>query len=124
MRPLSNFDWDIMRIVCEVDRITAREVHEKLKSVNPRAITTVQTYLERLTDKGYLKKEKIGMTNFYYATIQETKIKKQEAQSFKNRVFEGSFLKMASFLFNSQDIDEDVLNQIEQIIENKKRENA
>ncbi len=57
---LSQFEWLIMNHLWINDKASAREVMESMPEEAQRAYTTIQTYLERLVDKGYLAKEKLG----------------------------------------------------------------
>jgi len=121
---LTKLEWEIMKQVWKNGKTTVRDIHENLAATDSRAYTTIQTYLERLTDKQYLKKEKIGLVNFYSAKVKETDTLKRETSHFVKRAFDGSFSKLAAFLFDTQDFDEKDLEAIKQLIEEKERENA
>ena len=76
---LTKFEWEIMKQVWKKGRATVREVHEALAPTQSRAYTTIQTYMERLVDKKYLSKKKIGLVNFYSAKVKETDTLRREA---------------------------------------------
>lgn len=121
---LTKFEWEIMKLVWKKDNVTVRDVHEALPPPWSRAYTTIQTYMERLVDKKYLSKEKIGLVNFYTARVKEADTLKRETTHFVKRAFDGSFSKLAAFLFDSQDFDEDDLAKIKQLIEKKEQKNG
>jgi len=121
---LTKFEWEIMKQVWKKGRATVREVHEALAPTQSRAYTTIQTYMERLVDKKYLSKKKIGLVNFYSAKVKETDTLRQETSYFVKRAFDGSFSKLAAFLFDTQDFDEKDLEAIKRLIEEKERENG
>jgi predicted transcriptional regulator len=79
--------------------------------------------MERLVDKKYLSKKKIGLVNFYSAKVKETDTLRRETSHFVKRAFDGSFSKLAAFLFDTQDFDEKDLKAIKRLIEEKEREN-
>jgi predicted transcriptional regulator len=120
---LTKFEWEIMKQVWKNRQMTVREVHEALAPTQSRAYTTIQTYMERLVDKKYLSKKKIGLVNFYSAKVKETDTLRRETSHFVKRAFDGSFSKLAAFLFDTQDFDEKDLKAIKRLIEEKEREN-
>ncbi|HCL00030.1 MAG TPA: hypothetical protein DHW42_08015 [Candidatus Marinimicrobia bacterium] len=120
---LTKFEWEIMKQIWKSGRTTVREVHEALAPTQSRAYTTIQTYMERLVDKKYLSKKKIGLVNFYSARVKETDTLRRETSHFVKRAFDGSFSKLAAFLFDTQDFDEKDLEAIKRLIEEKEREN-
>jgi predicted transcriptional regulator len=120
---LTKFEWEIMKQVWKNRQMTVREVHEALSPTQSRAYTTIQTYMERLVDKKYLSKKKIGLVNFYSAKVKETDTLRRETSHFVKRAFDGSFSKLAAFLFDTQDFDEKDLKAIKRLIEEKEREN-
>jgi predicted transcriptional regulator len=120
---LTKFEWEIMKQVWKNRQMTVREVHEALAPTQSRAYTTIQTYMERLVDKKYLSKKKIGLVNFYSAKVKETDTLRRETSHFVKRAFDGSFSKLAAFLFDTQDFDEKDLKTIKRLIKEKEREN-
>jgi len=121
---LTRLEWEIMKQVWKNGKTTVRDVHETLADSQPRAYTTIQTYMERLVDKKFLSKEKIGLVNFYSAKIKENDTLKRETNHFVKRAFDGSFSKLAAFLFDTQDFNEEDLKKIKYLIEEKERENG
>jgi BlaI family penicillinase repressor len=121
---LTRLEWEIMKQVWKNGKTTVRDVHEALADSQQRAYTTIQTYMERLVDKKILRKEKIGLVNFYSAIIKESDTLKRETNHFVKRAFDGSFSKLAAFLFNTQDFNEEDLQNIKRLIEEKERENG
>lgn len=120
---LTKFEWEIMKQVWKKGRATVREVHEALTPTQSRAYTTIQTYMERLVDKKYLSKKKIGLVNFYSAKVKETDTLRRETSHFVKRAFDGSFSKLAAFLFDTQDFDAEDLETIKRLIQEKERKN-
>jgi BlaI family penicillinase repressor len=121
---LTRLEWEIMKQVWKNGKTTVRDVHEALADSHRRAYTTIQTYMERLVDKKILRKEKIGLVNFYSAIIKENDTLKRETNHFVKRAFDGSFSKLAAFLFDTQDFNEEDLQNIKRLIEEKERENG
>ncbi len=117
---LSKFEWEIMKILWNTKKnISAREVLEKLSKNNQRAYTTIQTYLERLVNKKFLQKEKIGLVNFYSTVVKKENALKNETKSFVDKLFQGSYSQLAAFLFDTNSLKENDLKIIKKMI--KKR---
>jgi len=119
---LSQFEWQIMNHLWNVERASAREVMEGLPEKAQRAYTTIQTYLERLVDKGYVTKEKIGMVNFYTTDVPREDAVDGATTSFIERVFHGSGSSLAAYLLKNRNLDPEELKKIQDIL-NKGAEN-
>jgi len=119
---LTPSEWILMNTIWNIGKqTTVREVLELAYPNNEKAYTTVQTVMNKLVEKNFLKREKIGLVNFYspYKT-QSTSIKK-ETRHFVKQVFNGSFLSLANHLIKSGDLNKDEINELKQIIaENEK----
>jgi BlaI family transcriptional regulator, penicillinase repressor len=114
---LSQFEWLIMNHLWINDKASAREVMESMPEEAQRAYTTIQTYLERLVDKGYLAKEKIGMVNFYTTQVPREEIVDGATNSFIERVFQGSGSSLAAYLLKNKSLNPDDLQKIKDILE-------
>lgn len=113
---LSQFEWLIMNHLWENEKASAREVMEAMPGEAQRAYTTIQTYLERLVDKGYLTKEKIGMVNFYTAQVPRAAAVDGATSTFIDRVFQGSGSSLAAYLVKNKKLNKDDLKQIQDIL--------
>lgn len=114
---LSKFEWLIMNHLWVNNKASAREVMESMPEEAQRAYTTIQTYLERLVDKGYLAKEKIGMVNFYSTMVPREEVVDGATNSFIERVFQGSGSSLAAYLLKNKSLDPADLKKIRDILE-------
>jgi BlaI family penicillinase repressor len=113
---LTEFEWAIMSIIWENPEISVRDVRQNLPDKFQKAYTTIQTYMERLVDKGFLSKKKIGRVNFYTPEIDKETVQKKETVNFINKTFQGSPSKLAAFLFDSNNLAEDDLEKLKKMI--------
>jgi len=120
---LTKLEWEIMKHIWKNGQATVRDVHAALPPDQSRAYTTIQTYMERLVDKNYLTKKKIGLVNFYSAKVKEAETLKRETSHFVKRAFDGSFSKLAAFLFDTQNFNAEDLETIKRLIQEKERKN-
>ncbi|NQT62531.1 MAG: BlaI/MecI/CopY family transcriptional regulator [Candidatus Marinimicrobia bacterium] len=113
---LSQFEWLIMNHIWGVEKASAREVMEAMPEEGQRAYTTIQTYMERLVDKGYLTKEKLGMVNFYTTEIPRESAVDGATSNFIEKVFQGSGSNLAAYLLKSNKLNRDDLEKIKDIL--------
>lgn len=116
----SENEWQILKIIWKRKTATVREVWQEGYPNKEKAYTTIQTYMDRLVQKKVLKKEKIGLVNFYKPSLSETKAIKQATESFVSRAFNGSFGLLAQYLVDSRNLSKEDIDQIKELI--KKRE--
>ncbi|MCQ2432316.1 MAG: BlaI/MecI/CopY family transcriptional regulator [Clostridia bacterium] len=80
-------------------------------TIGQQKLTTVLTLLTRLTERGYVKVEKMGRSNLYSSAISEADYRKLATQDFVRNVCRqstGSLLSalVAGGLIENEDIDE------------------
>ena len=120
---LTPVEWEIMESVWSLgNRTTARDVFNHTFPNREKAYTTVQTILNNLYSKGMLKREKIGMVNFYTPKQSRKNIVKSEFSFFLSRVFNGSIQALADFLMDSDNLDIKDLEAIKMLVDKKERE--
>ena len=69
-RTLARSELEIARIVWNLGEATVREVADALPEERGIDFWTVQTYLRRLKDKGYLKTRRQGRSNVYIPAVE------------------------------------------------------
>ncbi len=101
---------------------SVRDVIEQLYPNGEKAYTTVQTVMNNLCQKGYLKREKIGLVNFYKPTKKRDAQIEQATQKFVERIFGGSFQALANHLIDSNALTMEEINALRQLIDAKTKE--
>ena len=98
-RRLTEVEWEIMEGVWTLGvRTTVREVHQHLYPDKRKAYTTVQTIMNILTLKGFLKKEKFRHINFFTPQVSREEMGQRETQLLVSRIYRGTFGAMVSDL--------------------------
>ncbi len=120
---LGHLESAVMEIMWQIGRGSVRDVHELLLKERRIAYTTVMTIMSRLADKGLLAKEKEGAAYFY------TPVHSREefASSIVKRVVDGLLedyaeATFAHFVKRLQGEDVQKLQQLERLIEQRRRE--
>lgn len=74
--------------------------------------TSVLTFLSRLCEKGFLKREKCGKQNLYTPLVVEEDYLKQESASFLQRVHRGSFKNLVASLVDAGALKSDDIAEL------------
>ena len=119
LKALSDIEWRIMQVLWKKGVMSIREVWQRLYPDGEKAYTTIQTYMERMIEKGLLHKEKIGLVNFYRALVDERTVIKQATEKFVSNIFNGSFGSLAAFRVDSDNRSFDEVERIKQVMEKK-----
>jgi BlaI family transcriptional regulator, penicillinase repressor len=117
-----DIEWQIMGELWKKGVLSIKEVWQQLYPNGEKAYTTVQTYMDRMTEKKLLHKEKIGLVNFYRPLIDEKTLIKQATEKFVFNTFNGSFGSMAAFLVDSYNLSSEDMEKIKQLIKKKEVE--
>ena len=124
-KKLAEAEAEIMGAVWRFRKaFTVREIHSHLYPKGEKAYTTVQTFMNILVEKGFLKREKIGMVNFYLPRLSRANIAKGETQSLVSRIFQGSFGELAQHLVNSGKLSREELRNLKALIEAKEKKSS
>jgi BlaI family penicillinase repressor len=119
----TDLDLDILHVVWVHKRCTVRQVVDGLKPGRDLALTTVTTLLNRMVDKGWLKRTKKGRGHFIYVpVISEERTKKTLLRDLINRLFKGSAPNLIQNAINSGDLDQKELDEISCLIDRAKRD--
>lgn len=114
----SGLEWEILQVVWQMDGpACVRDVLERAYPRGEKAYTTVQTVMNNLVEKGHLRKEKIGLVNFYKPVRRRHEAVRRELKRFVDRVFDGSFPAMADYLVRSKSLSKGELEGLKRLIE-------
>jgi predicted transcriptional regulator len=121
---LSAAEWELMQVIWEKQStVSVRDVLETAYPNDEKAYTTVQTLMNILVDKGFLRRKKEGMVNMYTAAVKREKVLDAGIAQAAERMFSGSIGAMASFLVNSRKLsDEDIAALRKMLDEQQARE--
>ena len=120
---LSALEWEIMEVVWRIGGApSVRQVLETAYPKGEKAYTTVQTVMNNLENKGFLKKEKIGLVNFYQPQKKKDDIVLKETSNFVHKVFNGSFQSLANYIISSDSLSDEEILDLKKIINDHERE--
>ena len=118
MKRVSPLEWEIMSVIWQFDdEVTVRNVLEKAYPEGEKAYTTVQTVMNKLVEKEFLSRNKIGLANFYRPVRKEGESAVKETRSFLDRTFKGSFSTMLGLMLDADELSEDDLRKMRHMID-------
>ncbi|MEZ6127761.1 MAG: BlaI/MecI/CopY family transcriptional regulator [Planctomycetaceae bacterium] len=108
---LSKAELEIARLVWELKSASVRQVFEALPETRSVDFTTVQTYLKRLEEKGYLKVRLENRTRIYTPRVKPHTVIRETVDDLVERLFGGDAMPLVQHLveekeFSAADIDQ------------------
>ena len=82
--------------------------------------STILTMLARLQEKGFIKSEKSGNKNIYYAVISKEDYLQVENSSFLSRLHKGSIRHFVASLADSDELSASDIDELEQLLKQLK----
>ena len=120
---LTPVEWEIMEAIWHLHGSpSVRDVLEYAFPGGEKAYTTVQTIMNNLVEKGYLRREKTGMVNFYSPVKRRAQVVHSETSKLLARLFHGSVPALASHLLNSKDLTLEEIKEIRILLEKRAEE--
>ncbi|MCR4439827.1 MAG: BlaI/MecI/CopY family transcriptional regulator [bacterium] len=122
-RKLTEAEWEVMEAIWSLGGApSVRDVLEHAYPAGEKAYTTVQTIMNNLVAKGFLKQKKVGLVNFYRPTLSREEAIRREMSHLVAKAFRGSFAALANYLINSDSLSREEITKIRELIAEKERE--
>jgi predicted transcriptional regulator len=118
---LPKSELEIARIVWQLGEATVRQVEEALPEDRALDFWTVQTYLRRLKEKGYLKTRREGRTNVYSPRVEPNRVISEVVGDFLDRVFDGDALPLFQHLIRDRGLSDDEVEGLQETLNELKR---
>jgi predicted transcriptional regulator len=121
LRSISPTETEILRLVWELNEATVQQIREQLPLDRKLAYNTVQTLLNRLEQKGYLKHRIEGRAHVYLPSVKQKEVIKTTVGNFLDRLFGGDPKPLVQFLAEDGKIDEQDINRLRELINKRKK---
>lgn len=113
---LSKAETEVARIVWELKSATVREVHEKLATDRDVDFTTVQTWLRRLEEKGYLNVRIEKRTRIYSPRVRPGTVIRETVDDLVDRLFGGEAVPLVKHLVEERNYSAEEIQQLRELI--------
>ena len=120
---LTEAEWEIIQVVWEREPCAAPEVQEELVTRKKWTYSTVKTLMDRMVAKGLLTTERIRNLILYRAAISQQDAQRGEMMRTVKRAFGGAFTPMMQFMLESDTLSQKELNELQDMIQKKRRQN-
>jgi predicted transcriptional regulator len=118
IKRLPDSELEVMLIVWrQGEAIHTGEILQKLSVKKPTNIQAVQSTLNRLLGKEFIRCQKIGRLNFYTPLIDEAEYRDQETETFLEQMYHSSPMKLIAALLSKQAMSDADLREIRQLLE-------
>ncbi|MEO0601212.1 MAG: BlaI/MecI/CopY family transcriptional regulator [Myxococcota bacterium] len=117
---LSRREREILDIVYRLGRATAAQVRAEL--VDSPSDSSVRTLLRLMEEKGHLAHESDGPRYVYFATTPPEVAGRRALRHLVHTFFGGSVDQLVSTLIDDDEIDDDALDALTKLVEDKRRD--
>ncbi len=123
---LHKLELQLMKIVWEKGRATARDVKDAIDEDRPLAESTIRTMLRSLEKKGFLThdvdKDNRHQPFVYRPVVQRDEVFRGMLSDLLDRLFDGSKELLLNYLFENEDVSLEELQRLREKLVKKKEE--
>lgn len=118
LKSLPDSELKVMMIIWNnEDKMSTGEILSELKNDTTWKLSTLQIILTRLTEKGFLKNEKIGRYNYYTSLVDGSEYTKFETKNFVKKMYNNSTKKLiASLISGDETLSDDDIEEIRSML--------
>lgn len=123
VKKLPDAELDIMKVIWSYGvTISTSQVKERLDKIRVLNISAIQTLLNRLIDRGFIKSFKQGKNRYYDALVSENEYITSENKIFLDKLNGSSVTRFVTNLYDSNAITDNDLMELAAFIEEKTKE--
>jgi BlaI family penicillinase repressor len=119
MQKLAKREEQIMQVFWTLERAYIKEVIPEMPDPKPH-YNSVATMVKILEEKGFLGHETVGNIYQYFPLITKEEYQKHSMKDIVSQYFDNSYPKMLAYFAKEEKLSEQELNDILNIIKNKK----
>lgn len=119
MQKLAKREEQIMQVFWTLERAYIKEVIPEMPEPKPH-YNSVATMVKILEEKGFLGHETVGNIYQYFPLITKEEYQKHSMKDIVSQYFDNSYPKMLAYFAKEEKLSEQELNDILNIIKNKK----
>lgn len=114
--PLGRLELDVLQHITDHHPVSVREVAAHFAATTGQARTTVLTVMERLREKGYLKRRKSSGAHRYSPTISKADLLHRLVSGFVEDVLGGEVSPFVAYLTRSSLLNEDEARKLQELL--------
>ena len=121
MRRLPDTELEVMLVLWDAEGEVRRSYFDRHLKDKHWNINTINTYLSRLAEKGFLICEKRGKMNVYRPAVTQQEYLAFESRSVLDRLYGSSVKRFVAALYQDKKVDDKQLGELEEFLEELKR---
>ncbi|MCA8972919.1 MAG: BlaI/MecI/CopY family transcriptional regulator, partial [Planctomycetes bacterium] len=102
---LGDLQLAIMRVLWAAGEASVADVTRSLPPEKSRALTTIATMLTKMEKKGVVAHRSEGRQYLYRPLVSEGEVKRSMLQELAQRLFEGDYAELVSYLVDERELD-------------------
>ena len=114
---LSKAELQIARTLWDLGEASGRQVHSALPKGRSIEFPTVQTYLRRLEEKGYVSASLIGRTRVYKPRVRPRTVIRETVDEFVDQLFDGNALPLMRHLVEERGMTAEELDELRRLVD-------
>lgn len=119
MNKLTRKEEEVMKILWQIKKAFVKDILDKYPPPQPH-YNTISTIIRTLQEKGIVGYKAYGKTYEYYPLISKEEYRKLFMKQIIKDYFDNSYKKAVSFFIDEQNINQDELDELIDLINNKK----
>jgi len=121
---IHNTEWDLLEVLWERERATAREVSESLAKKRGWAVSTVKTLLDRMVKKGLLSARQVGNVWEYTPAVRPVDARRSAWAELVGKAFGGAVAPALHFLAKDAKLSKKDLAELRALLDKKEKDHA
>ncbi|HKK77541.1 MAG TPA: BlaI/MecI/CopY family transcriptional regulator [Saprospiraceae bacterium] len=118
----SDAELEILQVLWQEQPVSVKVVHEALQASREVGYTTILKQMQRMLDKGMVKRNKEGKTHLYSAIPQQSDIQQTLTSKLVDKAFSGSAMKMVMHALGQGKTSQQELEALQEWLDQQKEE--
>lgn len=113
---LSKSELQVARTIWRLGNATVGQIFEELSRECTMDYTTVQTYIRRLEQKGYIRSKRTGRNKVYSPKVRPRQVIKETVDDLMNRLFDGEVIPLMKHLIHDRNIQPEQIQELRRML--------
>ncbi len=118
MRKIPDAELELMMVIWDSEQPVSRmDIETKMENGRDVVPSTILSLLARLERRGFLRKEKQGNINYYYAQVEKAAYLKEEGQRVLDKMFGSSLKNFVTALYDDKGLNREEIAELQAFID-------
>lgn len=118
MKKIPDAELELMMVIWDSEQPVSRmDIETKLENHRDVVPSTILSLLSRLEKRGFLRKEKQGNINYYYALTKKAEYLQAEGRRILDKMFGSSLKNFVTALYDGKGLNEKDIEELQALID-------